>query len=445
MDTKRAEDNTSLRILLVNLHSSRNAGDDALTQEALRQLRGQFPHAHFTLAMNDPDSYRRRDNALGSFTAWVKRVRDKSPSPWRWESLPGMLLQSTLALLGYRLTNRPWFAFVSQEHQALLEAYLSADMVISCAGNFLYSSGQVGMPFLLALFSIFYAWLAGKPLYTLPQTLGPLRRRWEHLLAKVVLSRVRLVLVRDPISLELWRSWKIRRTECVLLPDLAFAFDSHDVDAGKLEATALLRAYGVDTGRNGPLLGLTLVQWGAQNRDFSRQAIYEHAITAAIESFLRARGGRVFLFAQVHGPTQSEDDRIPAKRIRTKLGHLGDRVVLVDRIIAPHALKAVFGHMDLFLGTRLHSNIFALSEVVPVVAIAYQYKTHGIMQMLGLQQWVLDIENLDSERLIEHLDNAWEKRASIRAQIREALPGIRARASQAGALIASDFSSLLER
>ncbi len=41
--------------------------------------------------------------------------------------------------------------------------------------------------------------------------------------------------------------------------------------------------------------------------------------------------------------------------------------------------------MDLFLGTRLHSNIFALVAGVPVVAVAYQYKTFGLMEMIGLK------------------------------------------------------------
>lgn len=442
MAAKRAEGNNPLRILLVNLHSSRNAGDDALTREALRQLRQEFPQARFTLAMNDPDSYRGRGKALGSFTAWVKPVREDTASPWRWERFLGMLLQSTLALLSYRLTNRPVFASVCREHRALLNAYLDADLIVSCAGNFLYSSGRVGVPFLLALFSILYGWLAGKPVYTLPQTLGPLRRRWERRLAKAVLSKMRIVLVRDPISLALWQSWDIRRTECFLLPDLAFAFDTMHASTRRPGGAGSLRTCGMDA--EGPLLGLTVVQWGAQSREFSRQAVYEGAVADATQSFLISHGGQAFLFTQVQGPTRWEDDRIPACRIKARLGDLGNRVVLVDWIHSPRALKAAYGKMDLFLGTRLHSNIFALTEGVPTVAIAYQYKTRGIMQMLGLQHWVLDIEDLDPETLTRLLDEAWQNRDSTRAELRRVLPQIEAEASQAGALIGLDFSSLLK-
>jgi colanic acid/amylovoran biosynthesis protein len=98
--------------------------------------------------------------------------------------------------------------------------------------------------------------------------------------------------------------------------------------------------------------------------------------------------------------------------------------------------------MDLFLGTRLHSNIFALTEGVPVVAIGYQYKTRGVMRMLGLEPWVLDIEEVEPQELAALLERAWEDRTEIRARLAEALPVLRDMASQAGELVAADFRRL---
>ena len=42
----------------------------------------------------------------------------------------------------------------------------------------------------------------------------------------------------------------------------------------------------------------------------------------------------------------------------------------------------------------MHSNIFALSETVPVIAIGYLHKTRGIASMLGMDRWVLDIQTI---------------------------------------------------
>lgn len=436
MDAEREKSSRPLRILLVNLHSSWNAGDDALTRVALRQLKDQFPQASFTLAMNDPCSYQGEEETVISFTAWVKPIRDSVSSRWRWQAFPAMLGQSLLALISYRITGRPWFFGLSSKQRVLLEAYFQADMIISSAGNFLYTSGKVGFPFLLSLYSILYGWLAGKALYTLPQTLGPLRRRRERLLAKKVLSKMRLILLRDPISAKVWKGWNVRGPHWDLVPDLAFAFNA---EKGKKEAKKLLEEHGIQGDDCHPCLGVTLIHWGAQNHQFSQQALYEDAVAAAIRAFLTSYGGRVVIFSQVHGPTLAEDDRIPARRVLAQLENLGDRVVLIERWVPSHVLKAAYGQMDLFLGTRLHSNIFALAEGVPVVAIGYQYKTRGTLQMLGLEQWILDIEQVSAEALVHLLQEAWAERKQTRLHIQAMLPELQNRASQAGALIASDF------
>jgi colanic acid/amylovoran biosynthesis protein len=429
-----------LRVLLVNLHSSWNAGDDALTQEALRQLKRKFPLASFTLAMNDPSSYRGQEQTLGSFTTWVKPiVTDQAASHWQWKAFPGLMAHSLLAIAGFRLTGQPWYPFLDPERQGLLQAYLQADMVVSAAGNFLYSSGKIGLPFLLALFAIFYARLAGKAIYTLPQTLGPIHRRRERFLARSVLSKARLVLIRDPISVGVWKTWAVQGPQWTLLPDLAFA---RPAEPDRQEALALLRDYEIQEGRHRPWLGVTLIHWSAQSRSFGRQERYEDAVEAAIRDFLANCHGQVVLFAQVQGPSSAEDDRIPARRVLAQLEDVGEHVALVDRWVPPHVLKAAYGQMDLFLGTRLHSNIFALTEGVPAVAIGYQYKTRGVMRMLDLEDWVLDIEQVDRETLVCLLNRAWLERKRTRTHIQQVLPTLRLQASTAGDLIATDFCQL---
>jgi colanic acid/amylovoran biosynthesis protein len=442
MDAKREDYHQPLKILLVNVHSYWNAGDNALTQEALRQLAEQFPQASFTLAMNDPASHEGKGKAVGSFTAWVKPIVDKDSTGWRWQAFPGLLLHSVLALAGYRLRGHPWFAFTPPEVRELLDAYLEADMVVSTAGNFLYTSGWLGLPFLLALFSIFYGWLARKPLYTLPQTLGPITRRRELFLTRHVLSKMRFVLVRDPISAEVWQQWRVRGPQWELYPDLAFASAASQEQA---EAGTLLAEYGVLGAPHEACLGVTLINWGAQDQTFTLQSAYEDAIEAAIRDYLQSHGRRVVLFAQVHGPTSAQDDLTPARRILARLEDLGSQVVLVDRWVPPYILKAAYGRMDLFLGSRLHSNIFALTERVPVVAIGYQYKTQGIMRMLGLESWVLDIRDVDQSTLVHLLRQAWVERDSTRVHIQEVLPQISKQAAAAGALIASDMGSLVRK
>jgi colanic acid/amylovoran biosynthesis protein len=427
-----------MKILLVNVHSSWNAGDNLLTEEALRQMSAQFPDATFTLAMNDPASYCDAWPALPSFTAWVHPMdMEHSKSPWRWRGFPALAWHSLLALIGYRLTGRPCYLWTSGAQRALLEAYFEADLVVSTAGNFLFSSGVIGVPFLLALLTIYFGIMAGKPVYTLPQSLGPIRRKREVCLIRHVLSRTRLVLIRDAVSLDVWNEWHVPRVRGVLLPDLALGRAPEECRA---EAVSLLQSHGIQERR--PWLGVTVVNWGEMNRSFERQAQYEEAVAASIQDFVEQTGGRAILFVQVHGPDSAQDDRVPSRRVLECLSDLGDRVVLVDRWVGPKLLKAAFGQTDLFLGTRLHSNLFALTEGVPVVAVGYQYKTRGILRMLGLEEWMVDIDAASTDTLVPLLRRAWQQHEELRARLGARLLDLRQQTSQAGILIAQDYRSL---
>lgn len=424
-----------VEILVINLHSSRNAGDAALTKMAIQQLRAAFPEARITLAMNDPSSHTGPERVVGSFLHWSKRLDSDRRSRWRWTAIPDLVLNSLVPLIGLRWLGAPLWLTESLERRGLIKAYFDADLVVSCPGNFLLSSGRIGIPFLIAVYQMAFAYLAGKPFYTFPQTIGPLHRWWERLLVRWVVSKARLVELREPLSLELLRRTQVPVDRCLVLPDIAFGLEGRSAE----DALRFLKESGIDIETDRPLLGITLLNWGAQNIRFKRQQDYEDAVVQAIGKFLKRHGGKAILFSQVCGPSVAEDDRVPARRVAARLRKLGEKVVVIDSIVEPSLLKACYGMMDLFIGTRMHSNIFALSSGVPVLAIGYLFKTRGIMKSVGLQQWVIDIDQINGANLSNRLELAWKQRAETRKQIACTMPEIIERADRAAQYIAHDF------
>ncbi len=455
-----------MNILLINIHSTHNAGDDVLLRVALAQLRQNFPDSHITLAMNDPASYgvapdmEGEEVVVGSFTTWVKEGnRLANGGGWRAGALlwmPWWVVQALLVAWTYRATGRARFlppnTLRHRERRALLLAYCRADLVVSSAGNFLYSSGRLALPLLLMLAAMAFALAAGKPLYLLPQTIGPLRRRWERAAVRGVLSRARLVLVRDEISLALLQALGLPSARLHLLPDIAFLFRTQNAQA----SAALLKTLpitlpsaiwqdGRDDDATRPLLGVTLINWGAQNERFDGQAAYEAAVAKAVRWFIQACNGSAVIFPQVHGPTAADDDRVPARRVAQQLSDLGERVQLVDAAVVPDVLKAAYARADFFIGSRLHSAIFALEAGVPSLAIAYQYKTHGILRMLAMSEWVIDIEAARGDAVVQLLQRGWAARTATRKQLSRTLPAIRREAEQAARWIHEDFVHLQRR
>ncbi len=425
-----------MKILIGNVHSVNNAGDAVLVMSCIHQLENCFPGARITVAMNDTSSAGDLTGVrcTGSYTHYAKK---KDGLGWRGFSLVGILVESFLAFMVHRLSGARLRFPVRRQCRILVDAYLEADIFVSCAGNFLYSSGRFGMAFILALFTMAAAALAGKPLYMMPQTIGPLDRSWERWILGRVLSRYQLLLVRDEESLTLLKEIGVRKTPIELAVDIAFSFQGASPERGAL----LLKEYKVDLESDRPLLGISLIDWGAQKPSFEGQSKYEEAVTIAVSKFLTQYEAHAVLFSQVLGPTKADNDQIPAKRVYLRLQSqgYGGQTTYIDKAVQPYELKAAYGWTDLFLGTRLHANVFALSEGVPVVAIQYQPKTSGVLRTLDLEEWVVDISLVTGPLLFEKIESAWAGRTELGAYIEKIMPTISEKAAAAGQMIADDY------
>lgn len=406
-----------MNIVIINLHSAFNEGDRLLAESTIGVLQQTFPDARFTLVANDPVSFecfvKEGVTVIPSLTCWFKHTYEAHS---RW--IPSRLLISPLLLKGSEvllaLSRRGYRRFLSllpKQYRILLESLLKADIVVAAPGNYLYSSGRFGMALLLTLFSQKFVVAADRPLYLFPQTIGPLRYRWEYRFLGRILSAARLIFLREKVSATVLATLPGKPFRALIVPDMVFALERIPSEPGK----ALLSEYGVSVGEQ-PLLGVTVLDWGRLYRAFTRQAEYEEAIAQTIDFFVRAFNGQVVIFPQVRGPSESENDLYPSLRVYRRVQN-HEQVFLVENIPSGRHLISAYGLMDLFLGTRLHSNLFALTQGVPVLAIAYQSKTYGIMEALGLKRWVIPIERVNAALLRARLIDLWAQRGAIHGHL----------------------------
>jgi len=390
-------------ILLINIHSSSNLGDAALLQTAIKQLQGSFSGCRITISMDDPASYQGEEKVVGSFVAWTHPKQPDGSVRWKYLRLVELVPACLLPILSNNYFGRAIYTLSPGKLKETLEAYRQADIVISGPGGFLYSSGR-GISLLLTILSISMAIIARKPVYMFPQSIGPLKHPWERRLVRWMLDRVRIVMVREPISMRLIEEITTNLDHVKLIPDLAFSMPK----SNRLIGEEWLKKNNICVDPKEPLMGMTIVNWGEQHSRFVHQKEYEDACAEAIHWFLETTGGKAILFPQVFGPYKSQDDRIPTQRVVYRIAEKSNSIVMVDSPLPIELLKSVYGWMDVFIGTRMHSNIFALSEGVPVIWIAYLPKTRGTAEMLGLEEWCLDITQVGSNKLTEMLKTLWE-------------------------------------
>lgn len=65
-------------------------------------------------------------------------------------------------------------------------------------------------------------------------------------------------------------------------------------------------------------------------------------------------------------------------------------------------MEKIYSYYDVMVGTRFHSVIFSLNVGVPAIAIAYGgNKSRGIMRDLELEDFVLNIDEMHDNSIIE--------------------------------------------
>lgn len=371
-----------MNILIVNVHSALNLGDDAIMDETLRSLQRIFPQANITVAANDPTSWHKYTGVtfIGSLTAWVVRNHQ---GHWRarWFLAPLYLGLLMLAIVSYRLLKTK-MQFGALEQRQLLLAYYDADLVLSCGGGNFYAQRVFSPFFICALFSLALAIYLGKRVIMLPQSIGPINGYLQRFLARLVFSRVALMMLRESRAVDFVRQELGVQTQAVLVPDLAFGLSVTPVRIQE---------------RSMPLqIGVTITGRIAQ-RSLARQRIYEHVIETLLIELSRKHRAHLHLFAQCTGPSIDHDDRIITRRLYARLKRHVDQVSLWNTFHDAWGIKAAYAQMDLMIGTRMHTAIFAASGGVPVILIGYQPKAFGVMEELGIGEYCCDIEKIQVE------------------------------------------------
>jgi colanic acid/amylovoran biosynthesis protein len=384
--------------------------------------------------MNDPQSFTGEAKTVISFLRWGTRNPHNQSLKFFW-----LAIVSVISILSYHLFRHPFFLPITSDIKDSIGAYLNADLVICTPGGYFYRYGR-GRALIVFMLTIAFAILAKKPLYMLPQSFGPLTSQRERWLAKYLLKRARLIFTREEISLNYLVDWGIPKSSIHISPDMAFAFDGMPTK----DAIDWLLNHEIDPQNSRPLLGVTVLDWGAQHSGFQNQSKYEEAICAAIRYFNKKYGGKVLFIAQSVGPTQVEDDRIPAQRISDKLGSSNDAIFHMTESISPMLLKSIYGQLDICIGTRMHANIFAISQYVPVLPIEYLPKTRGIAQTAGIADWVVDIYSITESMLIQKLESLWSEKDTVRKHLQAIIPQLIQDSLQACILIAEDFSTFRE-
>jgi len=405
-----------------------NGGDAAIMAGQEAMLRRQWPDVTISVSDSDPE-------------AAARYYPQYEFHPFLYSGIARYRGGRGIDHLRERLVRAHWFAVAAlhgrgagrlagmlstQEQRALLAPLLAAGVIAYTGGTSLTENYSLKAK----LFDLQIAALLGKTLAFLPQSAGPFRRPDTRSVLRRIFGSADLVLVRDTRSYGYVLDVGAAPERSQVLPDMAFALVVPPADW---------------PARNGhaPQLAVSVRSWshftGLTPEEGMRR--YVEAVQEAVTRVVRESGARVSFVSTCQGrPEYWTDDSALAVEIAAGLDADVAAEVVVDR--EPRTPEELLEHLagfDAMLSTRLHGAILAACAGVPTLPIAYEFKTREVWGQLGLEEWVIDIGDVDRAGLAAAVTRLLERRADVRAQLSETLPRQLAGAMSVGPILAAAY------
>jgi colanic acid/amylovoran biosynthesis protein len=401
-----------VKVLIVNTHSVLNSGDAGIVLGEIQFLRKHFPSVEIALTSRTPEMDQVLYNSMG-----VKVFPPIIPAPSVFSSDERMFRQSLNLLLNVR------------DKKSMLSYMKRCDLVIGNGGGYFWSNRALlpGPMLFQNYLHVRLASLLGKPIVFFPQSFGPFRDRVAPKILRAVLGKSNVIKVwaRETKSLKFLET--ILGAEEVkalgICPDMAFF-----LSGGKNYRE---NGMGLDLAR--PRIAITVREWDFPEMPEQKRAEKKRSYLSACRDVCRKAfmewGSSIIIFAQARGPGVFENDIPISHSLLCDLRqHIPERHLAFmefDSAVSPFKIIGLLSQVDLIIATRFHSAVFALLSGIPAVSIGYQPKSRGVMQLLDLEEYCIDIAEMDSNAIFRMVESILENRQYLSRKIQKNVDRLR--------------------
>lgn len=413
-------DGAEPRILIVNQHGD-NTGDESALRAMLNGLDARVGPATYTVV----HQFRERSSEIDV------------PQPVRWITLrlPGV---EPLRLVLYVLTlllRRPRRGLLGPVGLATIEAYETADLVVSAPGGPYFGDRYWSHEPVHWL----YVWLARwheVPCALYAPSAGPFEKRWMNPFRRATYRCFDVVTLREERSAAYLRGLMGADVGVEVTADAALQERVAPIDRAEWIVD------GADlTGRFVVAVSVIDAPYPGDADPAARRAAHDDAVVAALQRVADRLGEPAQLHVAFVPQLRSRrhDDAPYLRRLAHRMP-TGCSWEVVDAAQDSNQQRSRFAAADLVLAGRYHPAVFAVSAGVPLVCIAYEHKASGLMEAAGLARVLIELDDVTSARLEQLVDRALDEADTIRAHLREVEPVLRARSARTSEAVAEVVS-----
>ncbi len=316
------------------------------------------------------------------------------------------------SLLLHRTTRKWGMRYLDAEQKRTVKLLQSARAAYVKGGGFMHSYGGSAAPYTIyyTMFNIMLAQALGTDVYIMPNSFGPFRGLFVKSMLEKVIRKSKRCYCRESASAQ--NVLDSMGMKLPIYPDMGFLLqkeDNGDISRASLQlpsekqvVAVTARPYRFPYQQNGPELYRNYLE---AMRSFTQSLIDQ---------------GYYILFVEhTRAVREHESDISAIQAITAELTGTDFSALSNEHYTCRH-LKAVYALCDYIVGTRFHSDIFAMAEGVPAIAISYEgHKSVGIMEDIGLPELCLPMDQVTAPLLLNRFSYLVQNQESVRAKLRQ--------------------------
>lgn len=304
--------------------------------------------------------------------------------------------------------------FGNKETKRTIEVFQKASGAFVKGGGFLHSYGGFTSTYSLFydLYHIIFAQALGVPIYVMPNSYGPFKGPGSKKMIEKILSRCKLVTARESISKEVL--FLDTGISSAVYPDLAFYLDT-DSHFTEIQERKLCKI----PFRYEECVAITMRPYRFPDSDNPQIAYEQYKKTLCdFIYWLNEKGYFPVIVEHTYSCSEHERDMSCIEDVVALLGDKCRYLIYSDLSLNCQQLKYVYSRFKYIIGTRFHSVIFSIATGVPAIAITYGgNKGQGIMHDIGIEQYALEIGQLNTDILISCFEDLEKHSSEVKKKI----------------------------
>jgi len=416
------------QILITNAYSYKNKGDAGIILSMIDYLKEEFPDSNIlVMSRNYKENKEFYDKKYNNVTSiqplWFidNNLNGNKVLQLMFSILS--LLKILFIMLLFKISSDKRKEKVINNNPEI-QAYIKSNLICSCGGGYLFSTNKwpISIGLYQHLFHIFAGKFFNRKVVMFPQSLGPINKKIDMFLLKKTLNKVDMIYPREKYSKALIdKKLLVSKNNYQQLPDIAFIMESESFDI----------KYFKDNNQK-IKIGVTVLDWHWAYADpeegKKKVKVYLENLASTLDHLIEKYQAEVYVVPQV--VVGKEDNDVIASEELIKLISSKRHVHLITDDLTPKELKYLYGTFDMFIGSRMHSCIFAIGAGTPTIGLSYQPKTTGTFEFIGLFNKTLPVDNYTSkelneisEEILDNLHNAKEECINIANQTKKSIVG----------------------